>query len=318
LKIKLFFLLKIKIINMNDFFLLIAPEFNSYITGPLFYFFLAGMGFFVGIIAGIFGVGGGFLLVPLMNILLGVPMEIAAGSATCYIIGTSTTGVIKHNHKGNIELKAVFFISFGSITGAVSGDILQDALIILAGENTYIFEQIMQAVFVLILLVIAWVMSRESKYDEESDIRPVTALQKMRFGPNTDLPRSKQIGVSIFGLIGIGFSGGLLTGLLGVSGGVLFMPILVLGVGLAPHLAVGTSLAVVLTGSIAAVIKKTLSGGGKISLPIAIALLTAGTLGVRLGMVISHRLHGAKLKKYFSLIVLLAAFMVLIKFIFSF
>lgn len=303
---------------MNDFFLFLSPEFSSYLTGPLFFISLAGIGFIIGIIAGIFGVGGGFLLVPLMNILLGIPIEIAAGSATCYIIGTSTTGVIKHYHKGNMEIKAAVYISFGSIFGAVSGDILQDILVFLAGGNNILFEQIMQSVFVLLLILIAWVMSGKSKYDERSDIRPVTFFQKMKLGPDTDLPRSKQIGVNIIGLFGIGFLGGLLTGLMGISGGVLFMPILVLGVGLAPHLAVGTSLAVVLAGSISAIIKKSLSGGGKVSLPIAVALLAAGAVGVRIGLFISHKLHGERLKKYFSIIVLLAAVMVAVKLITSF
>lgn len=298
---------------MHELLLLIAPEFSSYLTGPLFYLTLAGLGFIIGILAGVFGVGGGFLLVPLMNILLGIPIEIAAGSATCYIIGTSTTGVIKHYHKGNMEIKAALYISFGSIFGAVSGDILQDILVLLAGGNKTLFEQIMQGVFVLLLVLIALVMSRKSSYDEKSDIRPITFLQKMKLGPDTDLPHSKQIGVNIIGLFGIGFSGGLLTGLMGVSGGVLFMPVLVLGVGLAPHLAVGTSLAVVLVGSISAVIKKGLSGDGKVSLPVAIALLAAGTVGVRIGISISHKLHGEKLKKYFSIIVLLAAVMVAVK-----
>ena len=298
---------------MIDFFNLIAPEFSSYLNGPLFFLSLAGLGFIIGILAGIFGVGGGFLLVPLMNILLGIPIELAAGSATCYIIGTSTTGIIKHFHKDNIEIKAALFISFGSMFGAVSGDMLQDSLVLLAGGNRSLFEQIMQGVFILLLLVIAWVMSRESSYDEKSDIRPITFLQKMRLGPDTDLPRSEQIGVSIIGLFGIGFSGGVLTGLMGISGGVLFMPILVLGVGLAPHLAVGTSLAVVLVGSISAVIKKSLSGSGKVSLPITVALLAAGAVGVRIGIAISHKLHGERLKKYFSIIVLGAAVMVAVK-----
>ncbi len=295
----------------------IAPEFTSYLTGPLFYISLAGLGFIIGILAGLFGVGGGFLLVPLMNILLGVPFEIAAGSATCYIIGTSTTGAIKHFHRGNIEIKAALYISIGSMAGAVAGDFFQDLIIRLSGGDAMFFERIMQGIFIILLLVIAWVMSRESRYDEESDIRPVTFLQKLKFGPDTDLSKSEQIGVSVIGLFGIGFSGGVLTGLMGVSGGVLFLPILVLGVGLAPHLAVGTSLAVVLVGSVTAVIKKGLSvsgsGSGKISLPVAVALLAAGAVGVRIGIALSHKLHGEKIKKYFSVIVLGAAVMVAVK-----
>jgi len=306
---------------MSDFFQLISPPFTSFLSGPVFFISLAGLGFLIGILAGIFGVGGGFLLVPLMNIFLGIPMDIAAGSATCYIIGTSTTGVIKHFHKKNIELKAAVYIAIGSMLGAVSGDILQDSLITISGGNRLFFDQIMQGIFILILLLIAWVMSRETSYDEKTDISPVTFLQKMKLGPNTNLPMSGQIGVSIIGLFGIGFIGGILTGLMGISGGVLVMPILVLGVGLAPHLAVGTSLAVVLVSSISAVIKKGISAstvtGGKVSLPIALSLLAAGAIGVRIGITISHKLHGDKLKKYFSLIVLAAALMVLVKLVSS-
>ena len=307
---------------MNEIFQIISPIFTSNITGVTFFLLLAVLGFGIGILAGIFGVGGGFLLVPLMNILLGIPMDIAAGSATCYIIGTSTTGVLKHFKKNNIEVKAAVYISIGSMLGAVSGDMLQDSLIIISGGNRLLFDQIMQGVFIIILLLIAWVMSRETSFDEKSDISPVTFLQKIKLGPNTDLPRSKQIGVSIIGLFGIGFIGGVLTGLMGISGGVLVMPILVLGVGLAPHLAVGTSLAVVLVSSVSAVIKKGISAntvtGGKVSLPIALSLLAAGAVGVRIGIFISHKLHGGKLKKYFSIIVLAAALMVAVKLFFSF
>lgn len=84
-----------------------------------------------------------------------------------------------------------------------------------------------------------------------------TLLQRIKLGPYVNLPLSSQTGVSVPGLILIGFSGGILTGLMGVSGGVLFMPILVLGVGLLPHLAVGTSLTVVFIASVTAVIKRT-------------------------------------------------------------
>ncbi len=291
----------------------ISPHFNSFFTGPPLFIILSGLGFSVGIIAGLFGVGGGFLLVPLINIILGIPIEIAAGSTTCYIIGTSTSGILQHWKNKNIEIKAAVFLSSGSILGAVSGDYLQDYFIyMVAGGDRVMFEKIMQGFFVILLLLIAWIMYMKPSERKDED----TFLQKIHLGPVTTLNESGKIGVSIAGLVIIGFFGGILTGLMGVSGGVLFLPILILGVGLLPHLAVGTSLSVVFVASVTAVIKKGLTGSGKISLPIAVSLLAAGTVGVRIGMAIAVKLPGNKLKRYFSFIALAAAVMVLIKLFF--
>ncbi len=285
----------------------LAPRFNASFSGPLLLAVLSGIGFSVGIIAGLFGVGGGFLLVPVMNILLGIPAEVAAGSATCYIIGTSTSGVLKHWKNKNIEMKAALFLAAGSMFGAVFGDMLQNFLIYtVAGGNTLLFNRIIQGCFLVLLLVIAWIMYRDpGKITTEKSF-----LQRIHFGPVTDLPMSGKSGVSIAGLLIIGFFGGLLTGLMGVSGGVLFLPILVIGAGILPHLAVGTSLSVVFVASVTAVIKKGLAGSGKVSLPVAVSLLVAGTLGVKAGMIIAGKLSGNRLRKYFSFIALAAAGMV--------
>lgn len=291
----------------------LAPHFNASISGSLLLVVLSAIGFSVGIIAGLFGVGGGFLLVPVMNILLGIPAEVAAGSATCYIIGTSTSGVLKHWKNKNIEIKAALLLAAGSMFGAVFGDMLQNFLIYtVAGGNTLLFNRIMQECFLVLLLVIAWIMYRDpGKLKTEKSF-----LQRIHFGPVTDLPLSGKSGVSIAGLFIIGFFGGILTGLMGVSGGVLFLPILVVGAGILPHLAVGTSLSVVFVASVTAVVKKGLAGSGKVSLPVAVSLLVAGTLGVKVGMILAGKLSGNRLRKYFSFIALAAAGMVIVKLLF--
>ncbi len=295
---------------ISDILAYVSPAFDSSLSGAVSIVLLSGIGLAVGIVAGLFGVGGGFLLVPLMNVLIGIPMEIAAGSATCYIIGTSSSGVMKHLRNKNVEIRAALFLGGGSIFGAVMGDILQDFFIVtVAGGNRELFEKIMQGGFVILLALIAWVMYRTPKGKEGQK----TLLQRLTIGPYVDLPLSSRYRVSIPGLVMIGVFGGILTGLMGVSGGVLFMPILTLGVGLLPHLAVGTSLAVVFTASVAAVIKKGISSPGKVSLPIAVSLLVAGTIGVRIGMFLASKITGSTLKKYFSLVAVAAGITVLLK-----
>ncbi len=298
---------------MKELLAMVAPPINAYYSGYLLFLILSGMGFFVGIITGLFGVGGGFLLVPLMNVLIGIPVDVAAGSTTCYIIGTSSSGVLKHWKNNNIEMKAAFYIAFGSIFGAVSGDYLQDFLkYFIAGGNDILFNKIMQSIFVLLLLVVGWSMYRKT----ETAGSGIPFLLKIHFGPVTTLSQSGIEGISIAGLFLIGLGGGLLPGLMGVSGGVLYLPILVVGIGLLPHLAVGTSLTIVFIASTTAVIKKGLSGSGKVSLPVAVSLLVAGTLGVKVGMALARKIHGDKLKRYFSLIAFAAAVMVFIKVLF--
>lgn len=295
---------------MTEILHLIAPQFTASLSGIWLYLALALMGAVIGALAGLFGVGGGFLLVPLMNALLGVPIELAAGSTICYIIGTSTTGMVRHIKLGNVEVFAAVVLSVGSITGAVVGDILQNVLIVsVAHGNQTEFSNIMQILFIVLLLVIARIMYKEPERKEGGD----TLLQRLPLPPHIDLPQAGLKRVSLPGLVLIGFFGGTLTGLMGVSGGVLFMPILVVAVGFTPRMAVGTSLAVVLMASIAAIIKKTLTGGGKVSIVIALALLVASAVGVELGVVMGQRLKSEKLRRYFVFVVFGAIIIVAVK-----
>lgn len=290
----------------------IFPTFPSFFSGYTLFFILVLLGLIVGLLAGLFGVGGGFLLVPLMNVALGIPLEIAAGSATCYIIGTSSTGFIRQIKNNNVERRVFLFIAIGSSIGAVFGDIIQDFLInsVAHGDRAF-FERITLIIFFILLLVIAAVMY----FSPEKTDSQKLLLQKFPIGPRINLKRSGIDDLSISGLVLIGLLGGILTGLLGVSGGVLFVPLLILGVGLTGRTATGTSLGVVLIASLSAVIKKGLSGSGKISLGITLSLLVASAIGIQAGIKIGDKIHSEKLKKYFALIVLLAAGLVLYKII---
>jgi uncharacterized membrane protein YfcA len=297
---------------MTEILHILAPSFQASLSGSWLYFSLAAMGAVVGALAGLFGVGGGFLLVPLMNALLGVPIELAAGSTICYIIGTSTTGMVRHVKLGNVEILTAIILSAGSIMGAVFGDVLQNYLIITVSHgNQAQFSNIMQVLFIVLLLVIARLMYREPQRKDSGK----TLLQRLPLPPRIDLPEAHLEGVSVPGLVLIGFFGGTLTGLMGVSGGVLFMPILVVAVGFTARLAVGTSLAVVLMASIAAIIKKTLSGGGKVSLVIALALLIASAIGVEVGVLMGQRLDSGKLRRYFAFVIFGAIAVVVVKLI---
>lgn len=273
---------------------------QAYLTGPWLLMALFAMGLVVGVLSGLFGVGGGFLVVPLLHTLLGIPMTPAVGSDLAFIVGTSGAGVARHWRLGNIEKNAVVCLSLGSVPGAILGTILHNSLgQMLKQSGLTSFDTFMKILFIVLLPLTAWLVWKGPAKGEAAK----APLQRIRLGPYVSLPDSDIPQISLPGLIAVGMSVGLLTGLLGVGGGVLFMPLLLLIVGLSAHKAVGTSLGVVLMASIAGTIKHGLAGN--VCLPIALALLTGSASGVQIGAWICQHLKGLHLRRYFAILVLL-------------
>jgi len=108
------------------------------------------------------------------------------------------------------------------------------------------------------------------------------------------------------GAILLGFSIGILTGLFGVGGGFLVVPLLNVLLGVPYRIAVGTSLGVVLAASCAGLLKKLLDAQPKVSIPLTLLLLVGSVIGVRVGMRIFRRIESAKIRQYFVIVILLA------------
>ena len=83
---------------------------------------LALLGVAVGLVAGMFGVGGGFLLTPLLSVLFGVPLPIAVGTGLCQMIGTAIASLLRHRRLGQGEIRFDFVMIGGAVVGAAAGD----------------------------------------------------------------------------------------------------------------------------------------------------------------------------------------------------
>ncbi len=263
---------------------------------------LAGLGWAIGILTGLFGVGGGFLITPVLIVAFGIDESLAVGSSLSLMIGTGAAGLARHARLGNVEPKSMLILGGGSVGGAILGTELHVFLrtsLGLAGPVD--FHVAMRGLYVVLLLATGWLVLRGSA--ERRGTRSL--LQRLPLPPRVDLPHASLTGVSLFGMSLLGVCVGVLSGLLGVGGGVLFMPILLLVVGLSAHQAVGTSLGVVLFAAIAGTIKHGLLG--TVNLWIAMACLMGSTIGVQLGAWLCHRLHAEKLRRYFALVVFAAA-----------
>lgn len=300
---------------------------------------LAGIGLLTGVLTGLFGVGGGFLAVPMMSVLLGIPYELAVGSSLSFILGTSAGGLARHRRLGNVESRSMVLLGAGAVVGALVGDALQHFLIALcamppplvlcarcapsalsapsavsalsalsaglAGGQHRLFDMAMDAMFIVLLAATAAMVLRGPRQHRSGRV----LLQRLPLGPRVDLPAIGRTGISLTGLVALGLAVGVITGLLGVGGGVFIVPATIAMVGLTPHQAVGTSLGVVLLAALTGTVQKGLQG--EVSLWVAMALLAGSAVGVQVGAWACSRLDPPRLRRQFALMVLLAGAIVL-------
>src|SRR5262245_25393729 len=95
---------------------------------PFWWTALALLGLLVGVIGGMFGIGGGFLLIAFLNVLFGVPLNIAVGTGLCQVIGTAVAAFRRHRRLRQGEVKIDWIMLAGSLLGVQAGALVLDAL----------------------------------------------------------------------------------------------------------------------------------------------------------------------------------------------
>ena len=281
---------------------------------------LAGAGLVVGYIAGMFGVGGGFLLTPLLMYGFGVPAPIAVGSALCQKCGTSLASFLKYRHLGLGEPRIDVVMLGGSLIGVDAGTRLLGYLTRLdrwrvgSGPPVPAVNVILDVLFVVMLSLIAahtfhdaWSTRGADSLDDEQT-RPGALVTRIRVPPYVDLPRVGLDRVSVPLLCYLGLLLGLASGLMGIGGGVLFMPILLHGFGLSARNAAGTGILLLFATVVVGTIEQAMRG--YVSLELAMAILIGSSVGSQLGALSTLYLPNRTLRFAFS--VLVAATVVLI------
>jgi uncharacterized membrane protein YfcA len=197
----------------------------------------------VGILSGMFGVGGGFLTTPLL-ILYGIPPTIAAASATTQVTGASVSGVLAHWQRDGVDVRMGALLVLGGIFGALAGAGVFSLL-----ESAGQMDTIIAIMYVVLLGGIGSLMARDAwaaisaKKSGQSRVarkrrhHPLVANLPMRW-------RFYASGLYISPLapLALGFGVGVLTVLLGVGGGFILVPAMIYSLGMATRVVVGTSL----------------------------------------------------------------------------
>jgi uncharacterized protein len=275
---------------------------------------LIGVG--VGIVTGLFGVGGGFLITPLLNIVLGVPMPVAVGTGAVQILGVSTSGLFSRRHETLTDYKMALVLFGGNIAGVQLGAATLEGLSGL-GYLTFGDQQIVAVEFVLLWVftvvlggITAFLLYDTSRVNASPDKR-VGLFARIKIPPYTDFTTLEEPRLSLVVMSYFGLALGFLTGLLGIGGGVLMMPALIYLVGMRTHKAAATSLAIIWSSSFVATI--THAALGNANLLLAIPLFVGGSAGLQLGTRLYSRLQGPQLRRYFAFVSLAATFLVVFR-----
>lgn len=286
----------------------------------------AGLGLVVGFMAGLFGVGGGFLLTPLLNIVFGVPYNIAVGSDLAQMAGMSTAATVRHGRIGNIDYKLGGLMIAGTAAGVEVGasvlEVLKEAgEIAIGGAKLPIMTLVMSAIYMALLAWIGTVVLRESRgalanlrAGRSDDIQKnwfVERLSSVSLRPMISLPRSGITSISLWVILGVGFSTGVLAGLLGVGGGFIRMPALIYIIGCPTAVAVGTDLFEIVFSSAYGAFTHGLKGN--VNLVLVLGLLVGSTVGAQLGASLTRKIGGPRLRNVFAYIAYFAVVMVAAK-----
>ncbi len=285
-------------------------------------------GLLIGGLGGFFGVGGGFLMVPMLNVVFGVPYNVAVGSDLGQMCGMSTAATVRHMRFGNIDFKLGGLMIAGTATGVEAGarilEILKHAgTMTLAGRRVDVMTIVMSLVYAALLVFLGQAMVRESLRTmkratgaiEQADAPPVTGyasrMRALRMWPMVSLPASGIESVSLWVILAIGFATGLLSGMLGVGGGFIRMPALVYILGCPTVVAVGTDLFEIMFSSAYGVFTHALKGN--VHLVLVLALLLGTTIGSQIGASYTRSAGGPRVRLGFGVLAFAGVIMVGIK-----
>ena len=262
---------------------------------------LLALGVVVGFVAGLFGVGGGFILTPLLSALLRVPLPIAIGSGLCQMIGTATVALLRHQRLGQGEIRFDACMLAGGLVGSAAGAKTVAALeasgnVAMLGKPVPIASLVLYTAYIVFLVGSAWsLIGRQSGGREALAFVRRGPLSRWRVPPYVDLPRVPLSSVSATVIAYVGLFLGFLSGLLGVGGGIALMPLLLYGFGFPIKQAAGTGilmlLATAITGTFAHAVE------GHVHLGLSMVLLVGASVSAQLGALATHRLRASVLRR---------------------
>lgn len=267
---------------------------------------LLGIGFGVGWLSGLFGVGGGFLLTPIL-ILIGIPSPVAVASGANQTIGASVSGLMAQWRRGNVDARMGVVLLAGGLIGSGLG-VQLFALLRRAGQ----VDLAVAIFYVVILGTVGALMVRESVRAilrrRRTGVAAARAHEhtwlhglpfKMRF-------RKSRLYISVVPPLLVGMGIGVLSAVMGVGGGFMLVPAMIYLLGMPTSVVIGTSLFQVVFVSANVTLLQALQVGS-VDIVLTMLLLAGGVVGAQFGASMGARLRGEETRALLGLLVLSVA-----------
>ncbi len=268
-------------------------------------FLLLGIGGGVGLLSGIFGVGGGFLITPLL-LFIGVPPGVAVATGANQVVAASVSGLLVHIRRRTVDFRMGTVMLIGGFAGSNIG-IYVFELMKQAGQT----ELFVQFSYVFFMGAIGTLMFQESFRAirrARSGAPPPTSGSRSRHGWAQRGPfkvkfRTSGLYISVLPPVGIGLMVGFLSATMGVGGGFILVPAMIYLLGMNTRVVVGTSLFQIIFVTAYSVMAHAITNQS-VDLALAVLLIVGGVVGAQIGTVIGFRLKAEQLRILLAILVL--------------
>jgi uncharacterized membrane protein YfcA len=265
---------------------------------------LLGMGTAVGFLSGMFGVGGGFLITPLL-MFYNIPPVVAVATGANQVVASSISGALTHFRRGTLDIRLGTILLVGGLAGATVGMWIFSVL-----RRIGQLDLIISLLYVLFLGTVGGLMLCEGLNAMRRAARDVPPKArkpghhhwvhrlplKMRF-------KKSKIYLSIIPVAGLGFAIGILTSIMGVGGGFIMVPAMIYLLRIPTNVVVGTSLfQIIFVTAYTTVVQATTNYS--VDIVLAFVLMTAGVVGAQYGVRVGQKLRGEQLRALLGLLVL--------------
>ncbi|MCO4846927.1 MAG: sulfite exporter TauE/SafE family protein [Yoonia sp.] len=269
-------------------------------------FLLLGLGGIVGILSGMFGVGGGFLMTPLL-FFIGIPPAVAVATEANQIVASSFSGVLAHLKRKTVDLRMGTVLLIGGLAGAALGVIVFNYL-----RSLGQVDLLVKLCYVVFLGIIGALMFIESlnaiRKSKKSGGRPTrrkhTWLHNLPFKVKF---RVSGLYISVIPPLIVGVLVGILAAIMGVGGGFIMVPAMIYLLGMPTKVVVGTSLfQIIFVTAFTTMLHATTNF--TVDIVLAVLLLVGGVIGAQIGTRIGVKMKAEQLRIWLAIMVLAVCF----------
>ena len=268
-------------------------------------FLLLGLGGLVGVLSGMFGVGGGFLMTPLL-FFIGIPPAVAVATEANQIVASSFSGALAHFRRKTVDLRMGLVLLAGGLVGAALGIWIFN--ILKAQGQVDLLVRLSYVVFLGVVGALMFVESLRALLRSRRPPAPGAAARRRQRGWVHTLPfkmrfRTSGLYISVIPPVLVGVAVGILAAIMGVGGGFIMVPAMIYLLGMPTKVVVGTSLfQIIFVTAFTTLLHATTNF--TVDMVLAVLLLVGGVIGAQIGTQIGTRLKAEQLRILLAIMVL--------------